>query len=384
MITGSHQILAIDLLKAEPPDAAAVDRFMRDHTFPLVEGSKVTFVFRGPVEGVHLKTWVYGLDNSQPLAQVAGTDLWYLTLDIPRRSRVEYKFEIVRHGQGQWIEDPLNKFRATDPFGANSVVHGEGYVVPEWTQHDPEARPGTLEPWIVRSKAFNDTREFAVYLPARFRKTRRYPLIWVHDGPDYLRFASLRTVLDNLIHRLEIPDVIVALSGSRNRIGEYANDPRHARFVTEEAVPDLEARLPLLGTPRGRCLMGASFGGVASLSTAVRYPGFYGRLLLQSGSFAFSDIGHQNKRGPAFDPVVKFMNKFRENPQLVAEKAFISCGMHESLIYENRSLVPMLQATEMELRYVEARDGHNWENWRDRLREGLAWLFPGPLRLVYE
>ena len=28
---------------------------------------------------------------------------------------------------------------------------------------------------------------------------------------------------------------------------------------------------------------------------------------------------------------------------------------------------------------VEARDGHNWENWRDRLREGLAWLFPGPL-----
>ena len=130
--------------------------------------------------------------------------------------------------------------------------------------------------------------------------------------------------------------------------------------------------------------MGASFGGVASLSTAVRYPGFYGRLLLQSGSFAFSDIGHQNKRGPAFDPVVKFMNRFRENPMMVSEKAFISCGMHESLIYENRSLVPMLQATEMELRYVEARDGHNWENWRDRLREGLAWLYPGPLRMVYE
>jgi enterochelin esterase family protein len=58
--------------------------------------------------------------------------------------------------------------------------------------------------------------------------------------------------------------------------------------------------------------------------------------------------------------------------------------MHESLIYENRSLIPMLQSTELELKYVEARDGHNWENWRDRLREGLTWLFPGPLRMVYE
>jgi enterochelin esterase family protein len=38
----------------------------------------------------------------------------------------------------------------------------------------------------------------------------------------------------------------------------------------------------------------------------------------------------------------------------------------------------------MDVRYVEAADGHNWENWRDRLREGLSWLFPGPLLLVYE
>ena len=376
--------LAIEALMAGPADGAAIDAFLRSHVFPLVEGTRVTFVYRGPVEAVHLKTWVYGMDRSQPLQRLAQSDLWYLTLDIPRKSRVEYKFEIVRHGQGHWIEDPLNKFRATDPFGANSVVHGEGYVVPEWTQPDPEARPGSLEPWIVKSNAFGDQRGFHVYLPARFRRTRRYPLLWVHDGPDYVRFANLKTVLDNLIHRLEIPDVIVALSGSPNRLGEYADDERHAKFVTEEAVPDLEARLPLIGAPRGRCLMGASFGGVASLSTAVRYPGFYGRLLLQSGSFAFSDIGHQNKRGPAFEPVVRFMNRFRENPIAVAEKVFISCGMHESLIYENRSLVPMLQATEMELRYVEARDGHNWENWRDRLREGLAWLFPGPLRLVYE
>jgi enterochelin esterase family protein len=36
------------------------------------------------------------------------------------------------------------------------------------------------------------------------------------------------------------------------------------------------------------------------------------------------------------------------------------------------------------VRYVEARDAHSWENWRDRLREALSWIWPGPQRLYYE
>src|SRR4051812_36190427 len=165
--------LAIDVLKKTKPDGAAIDAFMKGRTFPIVEGSKVTFCFRGNAEAVHLKSWVYGLPNSQDLRRIADTDLWHLTLDIPPRSRVEYKLEIVNQGHGQWIEDPLNPFRAQDPFGANSVAHGEGYEVPEWTMHDPQARAGTMEDWVINSKVFNDQRQLLIYKPARFRKTRR-------------------------------------------------------------------------------------------------------------------------------------------------------------------------------------------------------------------
>ena len=129
--------------------------------------------------------------------------------------------------------------------------------------------------------------------------------------------------------------------------------------------------------------MGASFGAVASFAVARRRPGMFGRLLLQSGSFAFSDIG-ESERGPLFAPIEAMVNAFRAEPEPFSERVFVSCGTYESLIYENRSLVPVLQSTGMEVRYVEARDGHNWENWRDRLRDGLSWLFPGPLWMVYE
>ncbi|MBS2014356.1 MAG: enterochelin esterase [Deltaproteobacteria bacterium] len=361
-----------------------VDKWLEGKSFPLIEGPHVTFVWRGDADAVTLRHWIFGLESDSSLARVPHTNLWYLTLDIPHGSRVEYKYEIHRHGGSQWIEDPRNPNRARDPFGANSVLQGEGYEVPDWVKPDPEARPGVLEPFSFESKAMRGARRGNIYLPARFRRTRQYPLLVVHDGSDYLNFASMKTVLDNLIHRLEIPDMIVAFTDSPDRLREYAADEAHARFLTEELLPDLTARLPILDRPQARCLMGASFGAVAAFSTAWRFPGVWGRLLLQSGSFAFTDIGKRNRRGPLFDRIVEFVNQVRDAPAAVSERVFLSCGVYESLIYENRSLVPLLDGTGMQVRFVEARDGHNWENWRDRLRGGLSWLFPGPLMFVYE
>ncbi len=121
---------------------------------------------------------------------------------------------------------------------------------------------------------------------------------------------------------------------------------------------------------------------MASLSTAIRHPGYFGRLLLQSGSFAFSDIGSHD-RGPVFDPIADMVNKYRSAPTAVSDRVFMSCGTYESLIYENRSLAPLLNRTGMNVRYAEARDGHNWEAWRDHLRQGLSFLLPGPMWWVY-
>lgn len=379
MIVGN----AIKQLESGPRDKGAVDAWFAKKSFPLVDGHFITFVWRGDAEAVHLKHWVFGLPSSQQLARVEHTDIWHLTLQLPPGSRVEYKLEVVRNGHGEWIQDPLNQNKARDPFGGNSVAHGTGYEIPTWIQHDPAAARGHRDEIWIDSKIFG-RRGFGLYIPARFQRARQYPLLVVHDGHDYLRYAALGNVLDNMIDRLELADTICVFTSSPDRLREYADDERHARFLVEELVPYIGRLFPIDTAPQARALMGASFGAVASLSTAQRYPGFFGRLLLQSGSFAFTDIGDRNHRGPLFDPVVAFMNRFRADPKPVSERVFVSCGMYESLIYENRSLVPLLLSTGMDVRYVEARDGHNWENWRDRLRDGLSWLMPGPFLHVYE
>jgi enterochelin esterase-like enzyme len=380
----STRLAINNLMEAAPVTAAAIDAFIAEHSFPIVEGPSVTFVFRGAVDGVVLRHWIYGLESSQPLARVPDTDLFYLIVELPPGSRVEYKLELWRGEHSEWVQDPLNANLARDPFGANSVAHGDGYAVPSWTLYDPEARKGVLKPFDFDSKALGGKRHCQLYYPGRYRKSRRYPLVVVHDGSDYLQFASMGIVLDNLIHQLSIPDLLVCFVDSPDRLLEYAAHEPHSRFLSDELLPYLEEKLPLEPRAQGRCLMGESFGAVAALSTAWHYPKRWGRLLLQSGSFAFTDIGHGNRRGPLFDPVVSFVNDLRSNIKPVSERLFVSCGIYESLIYENRSLVPLLDASGMQVRFVEARDGHNWENWRDRLHEGLSWLFQGPTMMVYE
>ncbi len=351
---------------------------------PIIEGARCTFLYRGEADEVFLVHRIFGLPDRMPLRRLHGTDLWYVVLELPAGSRVEYQLEVARGGRRERMNDPLNPRLAHSPVGSSSVCYAFGYQTPDWTLPDPDARPGSLVDIVVPSRALRRDCRVTLYLPARFRRTATYPLLIVHDGGDYLNYAAAKTVLDNLIHRLDVAELVAAFSYPGDRLTEYANSAAHARYLTAELLPRLEADLPLAGKPSGRCLMGCSFGAVASLATAFRDPEVYGSLLVQSGSFVFTDIGTNHGGGPAFEPVVRFINRYRAAPRRVADRMFVSCGVYEPLIIPNRSMVPVFEAAGMTVRYVEARDGHSWENWRDRLRDGLSWLFPGPQKFFYE
>ena len=377
--------LAINRLRERRPlDAATVDRFLARYQVPIIEGTRCTFLYRGEADEVFVVQRVLGLPDHLPLRRLRGTDLWHLVLELPEGSRVEYQLEVVRGGQRERFNDPLNPHLAHSPMGSSSVCYAAGHVVPDWTMPDPDARPGSLVDLVVPSRALRRDAQVTLYLPARFRRTASYPLLIVHDGGDYLNFAAAKTVLDNLIHRLDVAEIVAAFVYPGDRLAEYANSAAHARYLTAELLPRLEAELPLAAGPSGRCLMGSSFGAVASLATAYRYPDVYGSLLVQSGSFVFTDIGQDHGGGPPFEPVVRFMNRYRAAPRRVADRMFISCGVYEPLIVPNRSMVPVFEGAGMTVRYTEARDGHSWENWRDQLRAGLSWIFPGPQKFFYE
>ncbi len=377
--------LAINRLKERRPDDTAVDRFLARHEVPIVEGDRCTFLWRGDADAVYLVHRITGLPDRLPLRRIRGTDLWSVVLELPAGSRVNYQIEVRRGEHVEGGNDPLNPKVSYSPVGTSSVCFAHGYATPDWTEFDPDARPGTLTDIVVPSRALRRDCAVTLYLPARFRRSVAYPLLVVHDGGDFLQYAAAKTVLDNLVHRLDVAELVAAFVHPGDRLVEYADSPAHARFLTRELLPRLESELPLVGQRSGRCLLGSSFGAVAALSAAYRSPDTYGALALMSGSFVFTDIaGADHGGGPVFDPVVRFVNRYRARPRRVADRLFVSCGVFEPLITPNRSMVPTFEATGMTVRFLQTRDGHSWENWRDSLRDALSWIYPGPQKLVYE
>jgi enterochelin esterase-like enzyme len=169
---------------------------------------------------------------------------------------------------------------------------------------------------------------------------------------------------------------VVAFAHPGERLTEYPDDAGHAAWITRELVPELETRYPLAARASGRCLMGASFGAVASLATAVRYPQAFSALLLQSGSFVYSDPAVNHGEGASVVPVIAFVDSYRADPVRVADRCFISCGAYEDLIDANRGMLPVFRQTGMAINYVESLAGHSWDAWRDQLRNALCWIFP--------
>ncbi len=354
-----------------------IDRFIAGNTFPLIERFAATFVYRGEADAVYLRHWLKGPVAAPSLERLGATDLWHLTVALPAGSRIEYKFDVLHDGTHSWIHDPLNPLLAEDPFGANSVCHAHGYETPEWSLPDDAAPSGRLDDLTIDSSSFGGPRQVRVYLPADFREDRRYALVIAHDGEDFEAYAGLATVLDNLIQRGDIAPVIVALTQSPDRMREYIDDPRHAAFLCDELLPALQGRYPLHDDPSERALMGASLGAVASLTAAWRRPGIFDRLLLKSGSFMVTETSFHG-RDPLFERIHQVIAAFRTAPGAVASRIFVSCGLYEGLIDQNREMVGFLREHGADVLFVEALDGHHWQNWRDQLRAGLAWVFPDP------
>ena len=77
---------ALRALKAKP-SAQAVEHFIANNTFPLIDRFGATFIYwepaGGQVEQLILQHWVYGLPASQPFSRLADAGLWYLHLELP-------------------------------------------------------------------------------------------------------------------------------------------------------------------------------------------------------------------------------------------------------------------------------------------------------------
>jgi enterochelin esterase-like enzyme len=313
-------------------------------------------------------------------ARVAATATWELDFPRPAVDRMEYQLQLRYPGAGPvLVPDPANPLRASGPFGDTSVVEFPGYRPPAWLAGQG-GRPATAPPTTglaVPSRVLGARVPVQLWRShgSRARPGERLPLLVVHDGPEYARYAALLQFLDWATAGGRLPPMRAALLAPVDRNEHYSASPAWSRALVSEVLPAIEALAP---TPPGRRFlvgMGASLGALAVLAAARTAPASFGGLFLQSGSFFRPGVDDLERHFPRYRRICRFVDDLAAGRGLgEPATAVLTCGTVEENLHGNRVVHAALAAAGWQVTLAEHRDAHNWVAWRDTVDPWLLGL----------
>lgn len=335
--------------------------------------------------------------NTRPLQRLPGSDVHYLSVDLPAGSRVSYQLaaplpaltglprpQLRQAVQAAARPDTLNP--ATWVTGEDATVHDTmsllslpGAPAQPWIVPNPAVPRGTLTRLDFHSERLDNVRKISLYTPSATSgeaPPSGYPLLVVFDETAYRDKVPAATVLDNLIAAGEIPPLVAVLVGnvdSDSRALELPCNAAFADMLAHELLPWLAKRYPLTHDQARRALAGSSFGGLAAACTALRHPGHFGLVLSQSGSFWWGpDASQPQWLVEAFSqhtPRTRLPLRFYLDAGLLEEAS------PDGILGSNRRLAEVLRSRGYPLTYREFAGGHDYAVWRETLADGLRVLF---------
>ena len=180
--------------------------------------------------------------------------------------------------------DPQTGERIPDPLNPNRVKNGvngyNNYFYMPQGKPSPLARPkkgsprGTVTRHCVPTSEYAAGAKRTVYL-YQPPVDGPVPLLFVYDGPDYLRRAKLNVIVDNLIAEKRIRPFAMAMvqNGGAARTVEYSCSELTIGLLMECVLPMAKEHLNLEPVKDGGYgVMGSSLGGSMALFTALRLP----------------------------------------------------------------------------------------------------------------
>jgi predicted alpha/beta superfamily hydrolase len=242
----------------------------------------------------------------------------------------------------------------------------------------------------VWSPQLRNRRDVDIYLPPWYRlSTRRYPVVYMHDGQNLsdpsTAFAGtwdLYATLERLAASgLEVIIVGVHHTGER-RLAEYSPFPdrRHGggagdaylAFLVDTLKPRIDRLFRTRKERDATVIAGSSMGGLISLYAFFRHPAVFGRAGVMSPSLWFGE-----RRVLDFIAAAKASRG----------RIYLDVGRLEgaSTLRDARRLARLLMRKGIRrkdglLRYVEDRGGrHSEADWARRLDAALEFLLGSPV-----
>jgi predicted alpha/beta superfamily hydrolase len=262
-----------------------------------------------------------------------------------------------------------------------SVVLQDGELLPDLP---PARRSGsrvvTVRAWY--SHVLGNARDVFVYLPRDYdRTTRRYPVLYMHDGqnlfdPDaFMGGWHAGETADRLIAAGRVEDlIIVGAANTPDRMAEYqppecgGTGDRYGRFLTDELKPWVDATFRTRPGREDTGVLGSSLGGLISFYLGWDRPDVFTRVGSLSGSFWID--GHLQAIDPAPAPKgVRFW--------LDSGTAGPSNDSYSDTVRARDLLLAKGLVLGRDVQHeVDIGAQHSEPYWRGRFGDALEFLFP--------
>lgn len=249
---------------------------------------------------------------------------------------------------------------------------------------------GTVTQHEWKSKIFPGTiRRYSIYVPASYDNSKPAAVMVFQDGHTYVdpkgQFRAT-VVMDNLIHRKEMPttiglfidpghkkDKLPPKPGWRprpeNRSFEYDTlSDQYARFLTEEMLPELQKNYNLTKDPQQRAICGISSGGICAWTVAWERPDAFRKVLSHVGSFTNIRGGHD---------CAAQIRKAKPRPIRV----YLQDGSgdldneHGNWPLANQQMAKSLAFAKYDYKFVFGEGGHNGIHGGAILPDAMRWLW---------
>lgn len=280
--------LAEALARSSDPDAE-IDRFLAGREGPLIDGSEVIFLWRGPADDVAVAGDMIGMRREEPMRRLAGSDLWWWATELDRRARVGYLFFVDDEPRTDPSHD--RTIRSTVLGADMNWNRGDGVemswlAMPEWPGHADESPTAAASGRVVdleleaRPQAADGEPVEPIAVPVRVwlppgydEGEQRYPAVYLLHRRIFAA-GDWPAVLDRVVGRDVEPLIVVSIEGPRMRDA--------GGVLAEQLLPQIEARFRTVDDRRGRALVGMGWAGLPTAVTVFEHPDLFGAFAVQS------------------------------------------------------------------------------------------------------
>ena len=233
----------------------------------------------------------------------------------------------------------------------------------------------------VFSPELNVQKKIWVYLPKDYATSnKKYPVIYMHDAQNLFDKKTSfvgEWEVDETLNAMDANLIVIGIEhGNEKRLDELTpfknekygggNGDNYLNFIIKTLKPKIDSLYRTKANAKNTAIFGSSLGGLLSFYAVIKHPEVFGKAVVFSPSFWFSEE----------------IYTLMKNAEKTKAQIFFLAGDKESetMVADLKKMVTLLDRNRCEClkfnKSVIVKGGeHNEKLWRENFAEAVKWLF---------